>query len=204
MTERICSKEESFENALRVSKQLPSSAYAPIRVTIVSSNKAKRTVTFTVSDEQNAQQTFPDVPWGGDDMVLECPTTLPFVAGQLPEPTAEGTLYLSVKLMEKLKFKELQISGTPKFPRELPAGPLLGRLQIRATSIVVTGVELADGQDTPITINLLDPKFAAQKQTIELHGKTITVLLTPAGFIACGHLTLQPEDAVDPITAKQK
>lgn len=199
MTERICSKDEIFNNATKVSFDRPNRSYAPVVVTIVSSNVENRTVTFTASDKDGVKREFQDVPWDTADMVIDCPTTLPFVPGQLPVKNAEGTLLLSKELIDTLR-----ISGTPKWPRELPEGPLLGRLQIRATSIVVTGAELADGENTAVVINLLDPKLAAQRQTLVLEGKTITLTLTPAGFLACGRLTLQPEDAVDPIIAKQK
>jgi hypothetical protein len=178
---KTCSKAEIDENALRVATERPGRSYADVLVRIVSSSVENNTVAFEALNESGTKQTFSNVPWNNDDMVTECPTTLPFEPGQLPAQNAEGTLFLSRELI-----RELKIAGTPKWPRELPEERLVAPLRIAAKSIIVTGEELADGDLTAVTIDLLDPRLAARDQTLVLDGNSVTVILTQAGFTAAG------------------
>lgn len=192
MTTKTCSEAEILDSAAKVAAERPGRSYAEVDVTIVSSNVDKRTVTFTASDKNGVKQIFQNIPWNNDDMVIDCPTTLPFEPEQLPAQNAEGTLLLSVELIKGFDF-----TGTPKFPRSLPAGdqPLLAplrisphRIIISPHSILITGEELGDGDRTVATIDLRDPKLAAHNQTLLLDGNPVTLMLTPDGFRAFGRL----------------
>src|SRR5690348_10180358 len=114
MTARTCSAAAIFNSAKKVETERLGRSYAPVFVTVVSSDVDRKTVTFVASDDTGAKRTFSNVPWDNDDMVTDCPTTLPFEPGRPPAPNAEGTLYLSRELLENHSFV-----GTPKFPRSL-------------------------------------------------------------------------------------
>lgn len=171
---RFCSVEDNQESARRALEQRPRAVYGPVSVLIVDSSEDGM-ITFEALNVNNVRTCY-SLRWG-EDMWIDCPSTLPSIPPKPPVKGASGILYLSGRLRDV--FPDLVIDV--KWPDRKPE-TIYQPLEIFPTSIVVKGVEVADGQFTEATIELLDPRMAAASQTIVLNGGAITLSLSQAGF----------------------
>ena len=140
------------------------------------------TITFSLQGE-GAQESY-QAEWGNlAHMWAPCPSTLPSNAtigasGNPPETGSYGKLYLSEQFLE-----QHQILIEPKWPLRLITSAPSMELEIYPLKLELTGLEMRSGRLRKASINLMDTRLAARRQTIELDGSSpVKVRLTQAAF----------------------
>lgn len=141
------------------------------------------TIRFSVQGDPTGK-TY-EANWGDTaHMWAPCPSTFPSAAtpgapGAPPANGAFGRLYLSKPFVE---FHD--IAAEPKWPPTLPVtAPPSNELSIYPLKLELTGIEMKSGRFRKATVDLLDARYAASKQKLELDGSSpVKVRLTQAAF----------------------
>ena len=181
--------------------------YGPVSVTIKGTNVAEQLITFIAKDPTGRPATY-KARWGNlDDMWAPCPSSLPSsakpgVPGPLPAVGAFGQLYMSDLY---LAANNAVPDGTPKWPKaQATPTNYYEPLEIRPTSVVVSGIELKNGKFFGGTIDLMDPNLAAPGQTIT-EGTDTVLQLSKQAFAIFGvkfDALAKLDEAVNVITAQ--
>lgn len=151
------------------------------------------TIGFSVRGDASGRTYRAD--WGNAaQMWAPCPSTLPSNAtpgdpGVPPADGVSGKLYLSKEFLD-----ENGIAAEPKWPPLLPVlPPVSEELEVYPLKLELTGLEMRSGKFRKATIDLLDTKLAASRQTIVLDSSSpVRVHLTKTAFLSRFRLPFGP------------
>lgn len=137
------------------------------------------------------------IPWDRDSVWAPLPSTLDSQAtvddiGPPPAKDSIGVLYVHRKHLEHKTLAAtatpIYLADTPKFPRNLPDGPKFSEVEVFPLGVTITGIELANTQHSPGSVDVFDPRYGDPDQVIEIDRKSgaVTLALTDAGLARFG------------------
>lgn len=182
-----CTSTQTGTNATIAAGRPSPTCYAPVAVTVTASSTSTGLISISALDIYGYPQTYAGLTWGDETIMwAACPSTVtddknPNSIGPVPPVNATGTLYLS-----SYYIRANNIQGTPKWPTCLGYTTTFSApLSVAPSSLILSGMELADGLHNRGSVDLWDPS-CAPRQTIDLTEASVTVLLTPKGFARMG------------------